>query len=149
MELATTLIRASDLRREDESHRTALARHYPEAVRLVALLTEPWAEQFLANTNVGPIQVAALVEAAVNAVAAGISHDVDAVRGSFHAEGRETVIGLDRPARLRYGRSPGLNELGRRILSLAPRVRAILLRHTDARKPPARRPRGSSRHGHV
>jgi hypothetical protein len=31
-------------------------------VRLVALTTEPWAERFLANTNVGPIQVAALVK---------------------------------------------------------------------------------------
>lgn len=148
LELATTLIRASDLRQEDESHRPALERHYPEAVRLVALLTEPWAEQFLANTNIGPIQVTALVEAAVNAVTAGISHDVDAVRGSFRAEGRETVIGFDRPARLRYGRSAGLDELGRRILTFAPRVRAILLRHTDARKPPTRRPRDSLRHGH-
>lgn len=149
MELATTLIRANDLRREDESHRTAFARHYPEAVRLVALTTEPWAERFLANTKVGPIQVAALVEAAVNAVTAGTSHDVDAVRASFHAEGRETVISLDRPVRLRYGRSPGLDELGRRILTFAPRVRATLLRHTDARKPPTRRPRLSSRRAQV
>lgn len=149
LELATTLIRATDLGQEDESHRTALARHYPEAVRLVALATEPWAERFLANTNIGPIQVAALVEAAVNAVTAGTSHDIDAVRASFHAEGRETVIGLDWPMRLRYGRSPGLGELGRRILTFAPRVRATLLRHTDARKPPARQPRPSSRHAQV
>lgn len=149
LELATTLIRATDLRRQDESHRTALARHYPDAVRLVALTTEPWAERFLANTKVGPTQVAALVEAAVNAVTAGTSHDVDAVRASFHAEGRETVISLDRPVRLRCGRSPGLDELGRRILTFAPRVRATLLRHTDARNPPTRRPRRSSRHAHV
>jgi hypothetical protein len=149
LELATTLLRATDLGREDESHRTALARHYPEAVRLVALTTEPWAERFLANTNVGPIQVAALVEAAVNAATAGTSHDVDAVRAAFHAEGREAVIGLDRPVQLRHGRSPGLDELGRRILRFAPRVRAILLRHTDARKPPTRQPRGSSRHDRV
>lgn len=107
MELATTLIRTTELGQEDESHRTALARHYPEAVRLVALTTEPWAERFLANTNVGPIQVAALVQAAVNAVTAGASHNVDAVRASFHAEGRETVIGLDRPVRLRHGSVPG------------------------------------------
>ncbi|WP_288121654.1 hypothetical protein [Microbacterium sp. 69-7] len=149
LELATTLIRASDHRREDESHRAALARHFPEAVRLVALLTEPWAERFLANTNVGPIQVAALVGAAVNAVTAGTSRDVDAVRASFHADGREAVIGLDQPVQLRCGRSPGLDELGRRILTFAPRVRATLLRHTDARKPPTRRPRGSSKHEHV
>ncbi len=146
LELATTLIRATELGQEDESHRTALARHYPEAVRLVALLTEPWAEQFLTNTNIGPIQVAALVEAAVNAVTGGTSHDVDAVRASFRAEGRETVIGLDRPVRFRYGRSSGLDELGRRILTFAPRVRATLLRHTDARKPPTGRSRDSSRH---
>ena len=143
LELATALIGATDIGQEDESHRTALARHYPEAVRLVALLTEPWAERFLANTNVGPIQVAALVGAAVNA---GTSRDVDAVRASFHAEGRETVISLDRPVRLRYGRSPGLDELGRRILTFVPRARATLLRHTDARNPPTRRPRLSSRH---
>ena len=149
LELATTLLRATDLGQEDESHRTALARHYPQVVGLVALTTEPWAERFLANTNVGPIQVATLVEAAVTAVTAGTSHDVDAVRASFHAEGHEAVIGLDRPVRLRYSRSPSLDELGRRILTFAPRVRATLLRHTDARKPPARRPRGSSRHGHV
>ena len=149
MELATALLPANDLGAEDEPHRTALARHYPEAVQLVALLTEPWAERFFANTNVGPIQVAALVEAAVNAVTAGTSHDVDAVRASFHTEGRETVIGLDRRLRLRYGRSPGLDELGRRILTFAPRVRATLLRHTDARRPPIRRPRLPSRHGHV
>lgn len=149
LELATTLIRASDLRQEDESHRPALERHYPEAVRLVALITEPWAERFLTNTNLGPIQVAALVEAAVNAVTGGTSHDVDAVRASFRAEGRVTVIGLDRPVRLRYGRSSGLDELGRRILTFAPRVRATLLRHTDARKPPTRRPRDSSRHRRV
>ncbi|MFX8624460.1 hypothetical protein ABTM07_20240, partial [Acinetobacter baumannii] len=84
LELATTLLRATDLEQEGVSHRTALARHYPEAVRLVALTTEPWAERFLTNTNVGPIQVAALVEAAVNAVTAGTSHDVAAVRASFH-----------------------------------------------------------------
>lgn len=149
LELATTLIRARDLGQEDVSHRAALARHYPQAVRLVALTTEPWAERFLANTNVGPIQVAALVEAVVNAVTAGTAHDVDAVRASFHAEGREAVIGLDRPVRLRYSRSPGLDEFGRRILTFAPRVRATLLRHTDARKPPTPRSRGSSRHGHV
>lgn len=146
LELATTLIRATGLGQESESHRTALARHYPGAVRLVALTTEPWAERFLANANIGPIQVAALVEAAVNAVTAGSSQDVAAVRASFHAEGRETVIGLDRLIRLRYGRSPSLDELGRRILTFAPRVRATLLRHTDARKPPTRRPRDSSRH---
>ncbi len=149
LELATTLLRATDLEHEGVSHRTALARRYPEAVRLVALTTEPWAEQFLANTNVGPVQVAALVEAAVNAVTAGTSHDVAAVRASFHIEGREAVIGLDRPVRLRYGRSAGLDELGRRILAFAPRVRATLLRHTDARKPPTRRPRPSSRHAQV
>src|SRR5690606_38230192 len=113
------------------------------------LTTEPWAERFLANTNIGPIQVAALVEAAVSAVTAGSSHDVAAVRASFHAEGRETVIGLDRPVRLRRGRSPGLDELGRRILTLAPRVRATLLRHTDARKPPTPRPRLSPRRAQV
>lgn len=84
--------------------------------------------------------------AAVNAVTVGPSRDVDAVRASFHADGRETVISRDRPVRLRYGRSPGLDELGRRILTFAPRVRAILLRHTDARNPPTRRPRLSSRH---
>jgi hypothetical protein len=149
LELATTLLRATDLGQEDESHRTALARHYPEAVRLVALTTEPCAERFLANTNVGLIQVALLVEAAVSAVTAGTSHDVEAVRASFHAEGREAVIGLDRPVRLRYGRSSCLDELGRRILRFAPRVRATLLRHTDARKPPARRRCLSSRHAQV
>lgn len=148
LELATALIRATDLGQEDESHRTALARHYPEAVHLAALLTEPWAERFLANTNVGPIQVAELVGAAVNAVTAGTSHDVDAVRAFFHAEGRETVINLGRPVR-RYGRPPGLDELGRRILTFAPRVRATLLRHTDARNLPTRRPRPSSRHAQV
>lgn len=149
LELATALLRGTDLGQEDESHQTALERHYPEAVRLVALTTEPWAERFLANTNVGPIQVAALVEAAVNAVTTGTSHDVDAVRASFRAEGRETVIGLDRPMRFRCGRSSGLDELGRRILTLAPRVRATLLRHADARRRSARRPRGSSRHARV
>lgn len=149
LELATALIRATELGQEDESHRTALARHYPEAVRLVALLTEPWAERFLANTNVGRIQIVVLVEAAVNAVIAGTSHDVDAVRASFHAEGRETIIGIDRPVRLRYGRSPGLDELGRRILTFAPRVRSTFLRHTDARKPPRHRPRPSTRHVQV
>lgn len=149
LELATTLIRASDLRQGEESHRPALERHYPQAVRLVALATETWAERFLTDTNVGPIQVAALVEAAVNAVIAGTSNDVDAVRASFRAEGRETVIGLDRPMRFRCGRSSGLDELGRRILTIAPRVRATLLRHADARKPPTRRPRDSSRHRRV
>lgn len=149
LELATTLIRASDNGEEDASQRAVLARHYPGAVRLVALTTEPWAERFLASTNVGAIQIAALLEAAVTAVTAGISHDVDAVRASFHTEGRETVIGLERPVRLRYGRSPSLGGLGRRILAFAPRVRATILRHTDARQPPTPRPRGSSRHGHV
>ena len=145
LELATTLIRGCDRGQEDESHRTTLARHYPEAVRLVAILTEPWAERFLANTKVGPIQVAALVESVVTAVTAGTSHDVDAVRASFYAEGREAVIGIDQPIRLRCGQPPSLDELGRRILTLAPRVRATFLRHIDARKTPARRSRPSSR----
>lgn len=121
------------------THEARLHQFYPEAVRLTALLTEPWAERYLANTRLGHAPVAALVEAAVTAVETRSERRLALIRESFHTEDRETFITLNRTVRLRYGRSPGLGELGARILRIAPRVRATFLRHADARHPPTGR----------
>lgn len=114
-------------------HGMALREAYPDAVQLVALLTEPWAEQFMANTRIGHAPVAALIETSVTAVTTRARSALAAVRESFRARDRETVITMNRSARLRHGQSPGLGELGAQIHAIAPRVRATLLRHADAR----------------
>lgn len=114
-------------------HGTALREAYPDAVQLVALLTEPWAERFMANTGIGHAPVAALIETSVSAVTTHSRSAVAAVRESFHARDRETVITRNWSVRLRHGQSPGLGELGAHIQAIAPRVRATFLRHADAR----------------
>ncbi|PZU44121.1 MAG: hypothetical protein DI566_13045 [Microbacterium sp.] len=111
----------------------ALREAYPDAVQLVALLTEPWAERLMANTGIGHAPVAALIETSVTAVMTRSRSAFAAVRESFRARDRETVITMNRSVRLRHGQSPGLGELGAHIHAMAPRVRATLLRHADAR----------------
>lgn len=107
---------------------------------MTSLLTESWAERFLANTRVGRVPVAALIAAAVTAVDTRSRRELALIRESFHTRGREAHIALNRSARVRYGRSPGLGEFGARILGIAPRIRATFLRHTDARHPLTQRP---------
>lgn len=143
LELATELL---ILRHTAEPHEPGsvsfggqLRELYPKAVQLTVLLTEPWAERFLANTRVGRMPVAALVEAAVTAVDTRSRHELVAIRESFRSRDREALITLNQGVRLRHGRSPGLGELGARILGIAPRVRATFLRHADARHPPGQR----------
>lgn len=136
LELATELILFQRGRENHPgTHNEQLKQFYPEAVKLTALLTEPWAERFLSNTNAGRLPVAALVEAAATAISTHSQHELVAVRESFHTRGRESAVSTKRPVRLRYGRSPGLGELGTHILAIAPRVRATFLRHADARQP--------------
>lgn len=140
LELATELLA---LRHTTEPHPVGptsrddqLRALYPKAVQVTALLTEPWAERFLANLRVGQLPVAALVASVVNAVDTHSRRELAAFRESFHTQDRETLISLNRTVRLRYGRSPGLDDLGTRILAISSRVRATFLRHTDARRPP-------------
>ncbi len=98
-----------------------------------AVPTGELAEQFMANTRIGHPPVAALIETSVTAVTTRARSALAAVRESFRARDRETVITMNRSARLRHGQSPGLGELGAQIHAIAPRVRATLLRHADAR----------------
>lgn len=139
LELATELVM---LRRRTEhqgahpvTYPEQLRDIYPEAVQMVALLTEPWAERFLSNIRVGRLPVAALVEAAVTAADTHSRYDLAAISESFSTHDREAITSLNRTVRLRYGRSPGLDELGEQVLHIAPRVLATFLRHTDARHP--------------
>lgn len=113
---------------------------YPEAVRLVALLTEPWAVRFLANKRIGFVPVSVMIERATVAVGNNSRRDEEAVRTGFRVEGREAEVHIGRSIRLRYGRSPELTEFGQQARTLAPTLRAILLRHADARLPKAQRP---------
>lgn len=113
---------------------------YPEAVRLTAFLTEPWATRFLANNGVGHLPVIALIEASVTAVSAGRRPDLENIRETFRTTGREAYIRIARTIRVRHGRSIGLGELGTRVRGSTPRLRATFLRHNDARHPASRRP---------
>lgn len=147
LELATELVMIHlGAEHDAATHNEQLRQLYPDVVHLTALLTEPWAERFLSNTSVGLMPVAALGEAAVTAVCAHSPYDLADIRESFHTRDREAAIRLIRPVRLRYGRSPGQGQLGTRILTNAPRLRATFLRHTDARQPPANRVDASRRH---
>ncbi|WP_454129206.1 hypothetical protein [Microbacterium aurum] len=147
LELATELLILRHTAQGHEAHAISydeqLREFYPTAVHLTALLTEPWAERFLANTRVGRVPVAALVEAAVTAVDTRSQPQLATIRESFRAQDREALITLNRSVRLRYGRSPGLGELGARVLDIASRVRGTFLRHADARRPPSQREHAS------
>lgn len=113
---------------------------YPEAVRLTAFLTEPWATRFLANSGVGHLPVVALIEASVTAVSAGRRPDLENICETFRTTGREAYIRIARTIRVRHGRSVALGELGTRIRGSTPRLRATFLRHNDARHSASRRP---------
>lgn len=113
---------------------------YPEAVRLTAFLTEPWATRFLANSGVGYLPVIALIEASVTAVSAGRKRDLESIRETFRTTGREAYVRIARTIRVRHGRSVALGELGTRVRGSTPRLRATFLRHNDARHPASRRP---------
>lgn len=140
LELATELVTLHlGAEHDAATYNEQLRQLYPEVVQLTALLTEPWAERFLSNSSVGRVPVAVLGEAAVIAVCAHSSHDLCSIRRSFHTQDREAVVRVGRSVRLRYGRSPGLGQLGTRILTIAPRLRATFLRHADARQPPPKR----------
>lgn len=112
---------------------------YPEAVCLTAFLTEAWATRFLANTRIGQLPVVALIEAAVAAVSANSRSDLDNISETFQTTGREAHIRITRTRRMRYGRPVPLGELGNRIRESTPRLRAVFLRHNDARRHPGTR----------
>lgn len=144
LELAAQLVHALRAQGGNEGvpleHADRLRAVYPEAVRLVALLTEPWAVRFLANKRIGFVPVSVMIERATAAVEKHSRRDEDAVRTGFRIEGREAEVHIGRTIRLRYGRSPGLTAFGLQAQALAPTLRATLLRHTDARLPRMHRP---------
>lgn len=106
---------------------------YPDAVRVTAFLTEPWATRFLATPGVGHLPVVALIEASVAAMAEGSRSDLETIREAFRTNGRETYVRIERAARVRHGRPLALGELGTRVRGSAPRLRTTFLRHNDAR----------------
>lgn len=108
---------------------------FPHAVRLVALLTEPWAENFLAGTRPGRLCVLAIVEASVMAIEQHSGEGVTLMRESFQCRDRETQILAGGTQRLRVGRSPDLGPVGQSLRGMEHRLRSTFLRHTDARRP--------------
>lgn len=139
IELATDLLSAKrrlEGRLSDvPSYSARLRVLYPDVIALVELLTEPWAVQFLSNRKLGHVPVALLVDAAVAAVESRSARAKDELRGSFVARGREANVRVGRMLRLRHGQSPERGEFGTHLLEYGPRLRAVFLRHTNARRP--------------
>lgn len=129
----------------DNSTRTAdqrLRDFYPDAVELTAFLTAPSAQAFLRNRQIGHLPVAAMVEAAATAVASRSRHRLSSVHGMFQAFGRELRLGDSATKPLRHGRPLEVGALGGLVRDSVPRIRAVFLRHDDARRPlPMRRER--------
>lgn len=119
---------------------------YPEAVELAAFLTAPLAQAFLRNRQIGHLPVAAMIEAAATAVASRSRNRLSSVNEMFRASGRELRLGDSATKPLRHGRSLEVGALGVLVRDSVPRIRAVFLRHEDARRPlPMRRDR-SPRH---
>ncbi|MGO2683387.1 hypothetical protein [Microbacterium sp.] len=110
---------------------------YPEAVCLTAFLTEPWATRFLAHTHIGQLPVVALIEATVVAVSAHSRSDLNNISETFQATGREASVRITRT--VRYGQPVPIGSLGTLVRESTPRLRAVFLRHNDARRPPGTR----------
>lgn len=129
----------------DNSARSAdqrLRDFYPDAVELTAFLTAPSAQAFLRNRQIGHLPVAAMVEAAATAVASRSRHRLSSVHGMFQASGRELRLGDSATKPLRHGRPLEVGALGGLVRDSVPRIRAVFLRHDDARRPlPMRRDR--------
>lgn len=115
---------------------------YPEAVELTAFLTAPSARAFLRNRQIGYLPVAAMVEASATAVASRSRNRLSSVNERFRASGRELRLGDSATKPLRHGRSLEMGALGVLVRDSVPRIRAVFLRHDDARRPlPMRRDR--------
>lgn len=122
----------------DNSTRSAdqrLRDFYPDAVELTAFLTAPSAQAFLRNRQIGHLPVAAMVEAAATAVASRSRHRLKSVHGMFQASGRELRLGDSATKPLRHGRPLEIGALGGLVRDSVPRIRAVFLRHDDARRP--------------
>ncbi|WKT87693.1 hypothetical protein QYR02_09480 [Microbacterium maritypicum] len=122
----------------DNSTRSAdqrLRDFYPDAVELTAFLTAPSAQAFLRNRQIGHLPVAAMVEAAATAVASRSRHRLSSVHGMFQASGRELRLGDSATKPLRHGRPLEVGALGGLVRDSVPRIRAVFLRHDDARRP--------------
>ena len=107
---------------------------YPEAVELTAFLTAPSMQAFLRNRQIGHLPVAAMVEAAATAVASRSRNQLGSVNEMFQASGRELRLGDSATKPLRHGRSLEMGALGVLIRDNVPRIRAVFLRHDDARR---------------
>ncbi|WP_435742469.1 hypothetical protein [Microbacterium sp. PMB16] len=115
---------------------------YPEAVELTAFLTAPSMQAFLRNRQIGHLPVAAMVEAAATAVASRSRNRLSSVHGMFQASGRELRLGDSATKPIRHGRYLEMGALGVLVRDSVPRIRAVFLRHDDARRPlPTRRDR--------
>lgn len=115
---------------------------YPEAVELTTFLTAPSAQALLRNRQIGHLPVAAMVEAAATAAASHSRHRLSSVNEMFHASGRELRLGDSATKPIRHGQSLEIGALGVLIRDNVPRIRAVFLRHDDARRPlPMRRDR--------
>lgn len=107
---------------------------YPEAVQLTAFLTEPAAQAFLSNTHIGYLPVVALIEASVAAIESRSPSVLRDIREAFQTSGRDARVHAAASA-VRHGRSIEVGGLGARIRGSGPRLRAVFLRHSDARRP--------------
>ncbi|SJN10391.1 hypothetical protein FM113_09010 [Leucobacter sp. 7(1)] len=119
----------------DRSADQRLRDFYPDAIELTAFLTAPWAQAFLRNRQIGHLPVAAMVEASAAAVASRSRSRLSSVRETFLASGRELRLGESATRPLRHGRSVEMGSLGILVRDSVPRIRAVFLRHDDARRP--------------
>jgi len=118
---------------------------YPEAVQLTAFLTEPSAQAFLNNTHIGCLPVVALIEASVAAVDSRSPSRLKDIREVFQTSGRDARVYAAASTMVRHGRSIAVGELGTRVRGSGPRLRAVFLRHSDARRPSSARQQRSPR----
>ena len=117
----------------DKTPAAGLRATYPDAIRLVTLLTQPWATRFLRDRKIGYLPVITLIEAAVAAITSGSRNDLENLEAAFQIRGRDVRLPITSPDGVRHGRRIQTGALGASIRHQAPRIRGVLLRHTDAR----------------
>lgn len=117
----------------DKTPATGLRATYPKAIRLVTLLTQPWATRFLRDKKIGHLPIITLIEAAMAAITSGSRSDLQNLDAAFQIRGRDVRLPVTNHAGIRHGRRIQTGALGAIIRHQVPRIRGVLLRHTDAR----------------
>lgn len=134
IELAAELLQVSDPTITDGATcASRLRAWYPEAVRLVEFLTEPWACRFFAARTIGSGPVVALIESSLAAVRDRGDTDLEHIRGAFRVIGREASMTAPRRARNRHMAIVHAGQVRAFVRKRMPRLRGTFLKHNDAR----------------